>query len=109
MKYALRYLWRNKIATGINVSGLAIAMSAAFLMLQYLDFELSYDTYLPEHENVYRIATQSDAANTAETYYGVGDWITPTFPEVEASTRFYRFPANTGVLLENDGKLYNEK
>lgn len=109
MKQALRYLWRNKIATGINISGLMIALSASFLMLQYMDFELSYDTWLPEHENVYRIATQSNAIHSAETYYGVGDWITETFPEIEASTRFYRFPANTGVLLEVDGKLYNEK
>jgi putative ABC transport system permease protein len=109
MKYALRYLWRNKVATSINVSGLAVALSAAFLMLQYLDFELSYDTYLPEHENVYRIATQNNSIHTSETYYGVKDLIIETFPEVEASTRFYRWPANTGILIEHEGKLYNEK
>lgn len=109
MKYALRYLWRNKIATGINVSGLAVALSAAFLMLQYLDFELSYDTYLPEHDNVYRITTQTKNLHTNGTYHGVGDWIPGTLPEVEGVTRFYCWPANTGILLEYEGKLYNEK
>lgn len=109
MKYALRYLWRNKIATGINVSGLAVALAAAFLMLQYLDFELSYDKWMPEHENVYRIATKTSSINTSETYYGIGDLVTETFPEVEASTRFYRYPANTGLLVKHEGKLYNEK
>ena len=58
LKSAFRYLNRNRIATAINVTGLAVALSAAFLMLQYLDFELSYDTYLPEHNDVYRITTQ---------------------------------------------------
>jgi putative ABC transport system permease protein len=109
MKHAFRYLWRNKTATAINVSGLAVAMCAAFLMLQYLDFELSYDTWLPEHKQVYRVATETPARATAQTYYGVGDWITETFPEVEASTRFYRWPANTGVVIEVDGNLYHER
>ena len=114
LKSAFRYLNRNRIATTINVTGLAVALSTAFLMLQYLDFELSYDTYLPEHGDVYRITTQQSengaiTRNTAETYYGVADWVTDNFPEVKASTRFYRWPANTGVLFEAEGNLYNEK
>ncbi|MEI9918143.1 MAG: ABC transporter permease [Bacteroidota bacterium] len=109
MKHAFRYLWRNKVSTAINVFGLTVALSAAFLMLQYLDFELSYDTYLPEHNNVYRVTTQTSTRSIAETYYGVSDWITESFPEVEASTRFYRWPANTGLVIEVDGNLYHEK
>lgn len=109
IKTAFRYLNRNRVATAINVSGLAIAMAAAFLMLQYLDFELSYDTCLPEHKNVYRIATKTDAIHTSETYYGVGDWIGGTFAEVKDVTRFYRWPANTGVVFEHEGKLYHER
>jgi putative ABC transport system permease protein len=102
------------VATAINVSGLSIALSAAFLMLQYLDFELSYDTWLPEHTEVYRIATEQieDGAlsrNTAETYYGIADWITGNFQEVKAATRFNRWPANTGFDFEVDGKLFQEK
>lgn len=106
---AFRYLNRNRIATTINVLGLAIALSAAFLMLQYLDFELSYDTHLPEHKSVYRIATEKSGGATSETFYAVGGWVTETFPEVIASTRFYRWPANTGVNIESDGKLFNVK
>jgi putative ABC transport system permease protein len=109
MKHAFRYLWRNKIATAINISGLAVAMSTAFLMLQYLDFELSYDTYLTGGAQVYRVATETPARATAETYYGIADWISETFPEVKASTRCYRWPANTGVVIEVDGNLYHER
>jgi putative ABC transport system permease protein len=114
MKYALRYLWRNKIATSINVSGLAVAMAAAFLMLQYLDFELSYDTYLPEHKEVYRVASElsgngAASRQTATSYYAIPDWLTENFTEVEAATRVNRWPANTGFLIEIDGQLFNEK
>jgi len=114
LKSAFRYLNRNRIATAINVTGLAVALSAAFIMLQYLDFELSYDTYLREHGEVYRITTQQSengvfARNTAETYYGMADWVRDNFQEVKASTRFYRWPAATGVLFEAEGNLYNEK
>ncbi|HMJ71375.1 MAG TPA: FtsX-like permease family protein [Cyclobacteriaceae bacterium] len=113
-KAAFRYLNRNRIATTINVTGLAVAMSAAFLMLQYLDFELSYDTYLPEHTEVYRIATQQSKngvpeRNTAEAYYGIADWITENLPDVEAATRVNRWPAATGFTIEANGKLFSEK
>jgi putative ABC transport system permease protein len=111
---AFRYLNRNMIATTINVTGLAVAMSAAFLMLQYLDFELSYDTYLPEHGEVYRVATEESKngaplRNTAEAYYGIADWITGNFAEVEAATRVNRWPAATGFTIEANGKLFSEK
>src|ERR1041385_67750 len=109
MKHALRYLWRNKIATVINVCGLTVAMSAAFLMMQYLDFELSYDTFLPEHKQVYRIATHSPGRAVAGTYFGFRDWAMETFPEIKASPRCYRWPANTGLVIEVDGSLYHEK
>lgn len=114
LKLAFRYITRNKIATSINVIGLAVALSAAFLMLQYLDFELSYDTYLPEHNEVYRITTTQSAngavtRNMAATYYGVADWTSENFREVEAATRFYFWPAAAGLLLENEGKLYSER
>lgn len=114
MKHTLRHLWRNKMATAINVSGLAIALSAAFLMLQYLDFELSYDTYLPEHTEIYRIATEQQEGdvvnrNTAETYYAIAGWIAGNFDEVEAATHVNRWPANTGFDFEVNGKLFQEK
>jgi putative ABC transport system permease protein len=113
MKYAIRYLWRNKIATGINVSGLAVAMAAAFLMLQYLDFELGYDKSLPEHKEVYRVSSElsenGTTRNTATSYYAIADWLPENFAEVEATTRINRWPANTGFLIEVDGKLFNEK
>ncbi len=102
------------MATTINVLGLAIALSAAFLMLQYLDFELSYDKYLPEHPQVYRIATEQKESgvvnrSTAEAYYAIADWITGNFEEVESATRVNRWPANTGFDFEVDGKHFQEK
>lgn len=110
---AFRYLRRNRVATTINVTGLAVALSAAFLMLQYLDFELSYDTWLPEHNEVYRISSELSengvTRNTAESYYGVTNWVTENFPEVQGATRIARWPANTGFLIEVDGKLFNER
>ncbi|MEJ0033277.1 MAG: FtsX-like permease family protein [Bacteroidota bacterium] len=109
MKHALRYVWRNKISTCINVCGLTVALSSAFLMLQYLDFELSYDTFLPDHKQVYRVATRTSERSVVGTYYGFGDWVTETFPEVEASTRCYRWPANTGLVIEVDGNIFHEK
>lgn len=114
LKIAIRYMTRNKVATSINVIGLSVALSAAFLMLQYLDFELSYDRHLPEHGEVYRVALEQSEhgvvhMRSAASYYGLAGWLPDNFEEVEAATRLNRWPANTGFLIEVDGKLYNEK
>jgi putative ABC transport system permease protein len=108
---SFRHLLRNKLSAAVNISGLAVALSSAFLILQYLDFELGFDTYLPGHQQVYRINTLTSGHEkwSSETYYGMADWIELNTKETAAVTRFYRWPASAGVLFEANGKLVEEK
>ena len=57
LKITLRRLQKEKLYTLINVGGLAVSMAAALLIILYLMFELSYDRYHPDHEQIYRVAT----------------------------------------------------
>src|SRR5688572_14255620 len=111
---SLRHLVRNKLAASLNITGLAIALAASFLILSYLDFQLSYDSFVPGADRVYRVNTQVEEGGvqrpwSAETYFGLADWLSANAPGVAAATRVYRWPANAGILFEASGKVVEEK
>ncbi len=108
-KTAYRNMVRNKIYSFINVCGLAVGMAAFFLIIQYINFETSYDHFHENRNTLYRITTQQKVENTAGTFYGTGLFLKEHFPEVKYAVPFYKWPANTGVILYSDHKVYNER
>ena len=52
---AFRNLIKNKVFSLINILSLAIGMASCLLILQYVYYELSYDTFHSKAENIYRI------------------------------------------------------
>src|ERR1700754_1723186 len=61
---ALRNLLKRKVYSFINIFGLAIGVSVCLVILKYVDFELSYDSYHKEAPSTYRTLT---------TYYQNGE------------------------------------
>lgn len=57
IKTTLRHLWRNKTFTLLNVLGLAIGISACWIIYRIVDYEFSFDRTLPNKENTYRLVT----------------------------------------------------
>lgn len=56
VKIALRYMWKQKGYSIINILGLAIGMASCILILLYVQYELSYDTYHKESDRIYRVS-----------------------------------------------------
>jgi putative ABC transport system permease protein len=56
-KIAFRNVARNKVFAIINSLGLAIGISACLLIYIVTSFELSYDTFHPDKDRIYRIVT----------------------------------------------------
>ncbi len=54
-KTALRTLLRNKVYSGINILGLSLGLAAAMLILLYVKDEVSYDRFLQNVGQIYRI------------------------------------------------------
>src|SRR5471030_1682681 len=52
---AWRNISRNKVYTTINVLGLALGVCACLVIYLITSFELSYDTFHPAKERIYRI------------------------------------------------------
>lgn len=54
---ALRNLFRHKEYTLINTIGLSIGLAASFLILLFIQHELSYDRYHENADNIYRLTS----------------------------------------------------
>src|SRR5919205_486946 len=91
-KTALRSITKNKLFSAINILGLAIGMAACLLILQYVSFELSYDRFNVQADDIYRVANDRYqegklVQHGTITYSGVGPAMQADFPEVVNHTR----------------------
>ncbi|HMH23878.1 MAG TPA: ABC transporter permease [Puia sp.] len=91
LKIAFRNLWRHRVFSFINIMGLAVGMSACFLIFLYVRFELSYDAFHSKADRIYRVVC--DIKTPTETLnFSVPSWAMPSnikaeFPEVESFAR----------------------
>ena len=67
-KTAWRNLARHKAHTTINVAGLATGIAASLLIFIVVSYELSYDTFQTNYNNIYRIVTSSKHADGSVDY-----------------------------------------
>lgn len=80
----LRSLWKNKTHTLINVLGLSLGITCSILIFLIIRFELSYDTYHPDKERIYRIVTEyKGGGNTAGITYPLPAALRQDFPDPE--------------------------
>ena len=90
-KIALRKLWRQKVFSFINIMGLAVGMTACFLIYLYVHFETSYDAFNTKANRIYRIITDiktpSDLLQWSSTSAPMAINMQRDFPEVESAVR----------------------
>ena len=70
LKITLRNLIRNSSYTAINVLGLALGITCTLIIFLIVTFQLSFDNYHDEGENIYRVVTKEDAFG--DIWYGTG-------------------------------------
>lgn len=90
-KIAFRNLWKHRVFSFINITGLAVGMTACFLIFLYVKFELSYDSFHSKADRVYRmvcdIKTPTETINAAATAWAMAPNVQNDFPEVESFVR----------------------
>lgn len=67
---AIRNLLRYRVFSLINILGLAIGMTAFFLIFQYVTFEKSYDRWNTKADRIYRVVP--DVSTPSETNRTMG-------------------------------------
>src|SRR5215208_6068882 len=59
LKIAVRNLLRNRFFSIINISGLAVGMASAILILLWIQNELSYDQFHENKDRIYQVWNRS--------------------------------------------------
>src|SRR6516225_1915355 len=105
---AFRNLSKNKAFSFINIAGLAIGMAACLLILQYVSFELSYDQFNKNADDIYRV--YNDRYQNGKlvqhgtiTYSAIGKAMQDDFPEVVNHTRVE--PFSQEIITYKDKKI----
>jgi putative ABC transport system permease protein len=93
LKVAIRYLFRHKGYTAINVLGLAVGITSCILIMLFVRSEFSYDKFHSKANRIYRLAQYEkyegqDFVNTS-TPVSMGPIMQQTYPEVESICRIY--------------------
>lgn len=57
LKTLFRRLWRHRLFTSLHILGLAIGISACWVIYRLVSYEFSFERKLPNNENVYRLVT----------------------------------------------------
>ena len=92
LKIAYRNLIKHRSYSLINILGLSLGITCCILILAYIGYELSYDCYHKNADNIYRIAsTRSFTGRTLELATSpapVAPTMVKDFPEVADAVRF---------------------
>lgn len=110
IKIAFRQLIKHKGFSIINVSGLALGMTACLLMLMFVVNETSYDNFHPKKDRIFRVITDWGKEGSRMKFAGAMPAIAPTLneevPEVEAAARVQHI--NTFIVTDADNRSVNE-
>ncbi|MBU1100227.1 MAG: ABC transporter permease [Bacteroidetes bacterium] len=91
IKITLRNLLKYKIYSVINIAGFAIGLASCMLILLYVNYELSYDSFYEEGDNIYRVSVKGaigeNAINQAVTPPPMAHAMVDEYPEVINAVR----------------------
>src|SRR5262245_34417344 len=91
LKIALRNLGRNKGFSFINISGLAIGMAAAILILLWIQSEISYDQFHAKKDRIYEAWNRAHFSGKLQCWNTTPKILARTLekdlPEVERAVR----------------------
>ena len=94
-KTAWRNLVRNKVYSAINILGLSIGMAVCFIILLYVQNELSYDRFNKKADRMVRVLFQANInggkINEANVMPQLALAMKNDYPEVEDATRMRQY------------------
>jgi putative ABC transport system permease protein len=103
---AVRALVKNRTYSAINIAGLAIGMAACIMILLYVRYEQSYDSWIPDVRNTYQVQTWVPHPQDGEptfaqvTAYVAEGALEKDYPQIEGAT----YVVYGGPVFYKDGQ-----
>ncbi|MHA1655543.1 MAG: ABC transporter permease, partial [Candidatus Heimdallarchaeota archaeon] len=108
-KTLIRAFRRDLFYSLINFLGLAIGLASVFLILIYVQDEMSYDKHFENSENIYRLEShfviQGKPDEFAITQIPLGPTLKDEYPEIED---FCRFMSAGTIIFDHNESLIQE-
>jgi putative ABC transport system permease protein len=108
---AVRALAKSKTYSVINIAGLAIGMAACIMILLYINYEQSYDKWLPDVENTYQLEAWYPHPQDGEPLFmQMSAYVSKTavvkdFPQIERAV----YVQDNGPVFVKDGQASSTK
>ena len=114
-KIAFRKLFRTERASlysWINLFGLTIGLTAFLLIGHYIHYQLRFDRFYSDHQNIYRLVVKrvesgEMSMQSAKTYAGIGNIIKEELPEVQDFVRI--LDEECMFRIEGNDMAFNEQ
>ncbi len=110
-KIAFRSLFRNRLYSLINISGLTLGIAFSSLLALYVLDELSYDSMHRNVDNIYRVVITDDSGGDIRHYGStqgsLGPELKKTFPEVANAARLWKYTGQ--ITFIHNGQRFGER
>src|SRR5688500_4306435 len=105
---AFRNLLKRKLYAFINIGGLAVGVAVCLMILQYVGFELSYDTFHKNSSSIFRTVSTYYIKGALRGTYPLSDFaqgpsLLSDIPEIKAYTRTHFM--HGGGIVSNENTL----
>jgi putative ABC transport system permease protein len=109
-KTAWRNLLRRKLFTFLNIAGLSLGISLFLILISYAKYEFSYDAFMPNAENIYRVDYYEYQHNdpilkSSRTHSGLSSMVKMLIPQVQSVAKAYF----ENCLIFNDNARANQR
>ena len=110
LKVTVRSLWKNKVASAINIFGLTVGLTSCLLIALYVQHEASFDSFEKNGKRIARVIMEYAFDGSPETKRGnytstkVAPEFSRIFPEVEYAIRM----DNEDMIVKHGDNLVTE-
>ncbi|MGD8779741.1 MAG: ABC transporter permease [Ignavibacteria bacterium] len=105
LKIAIRSIKKHKAFSAINILGLAIGMASCFLILLWVQDELSYDKFHKNADNLFILTIFNGEFTAAASPWALVSTLKKDFPEFLKGTRYVEGTRN---VRYNEKKFYEK-
>ncbi|SDS75238.1 putative ABC transport system permease protein [Gillisia sp. Hel1_33_143] len=106
-KIAWRSIWNAKSYTIINILGLSAGLASFIIVLLYLNYELSYDSWSPELEKVYRVGMKDKGGIQNNTPAPLASFFAEKYPKIEAATSMQGAGEYEVIISTDEKQIYH--
>jgi len=108
LRLALRLMFRQRVSSGIKLTGLALGIACCLVLFLYIQHELSFDRFHEKADFIYRVHQVSENEGVVDSYAGspapLGPMLLQEFPEVQKTVRI----GDNGFKVVSEGRYFYE-